>query len=239
MLENLGIGTTSLVLGVFDRFVASVNASKQRKHERKMAELQLIANSNVRDEYARQLYLDRLLNPIEKAQKVMQNASKHGQWMADSINYYYPDHGLNEEQVKIVSCELRSLSISIAHSETLHDLKIVYEAASYLAHLLSHFKHRDRKYSIDRSIRKGILDPLNDCIGNERNFQRRLGFTYSDDSPSDLILLQIRKQFGEIPSTLEGEIRALPSPLLQGLAVQYLNFESLADLTQWIHDRLS
>ena len=39
---------------------------------------------------------------------------------------------------------------------------------------MSEFKHKDRKFSIDRAIRKHILDKLRTCIATEKNFQRRL-----------------------------------------------------------------
>lgn len=73
------LGTATLALGVFNRVFESIENEKKRKHERKMAEIQLITTSTVRDEYAKQLYLDRFLSPIEKAQKMIQDASKHAQ----------------------------------------------------------------------------------------------------------------------------------------------------------------
>jgi Mg2+ and Co2+ transporter CorA len=41
---------------------------------------------------------------------------------------------------------------------------------------MSEFKHSDREYSIERAIRKKILDRLGTCIALENNFQRRLSF---------------------------------------------------------------
>ena len=39
---------------------------------------------------------------------------------------------------------------------------------------MADFKHRDREYSIERAIRKKILDRLGTCIAIENNFQRRI-----------------------------------------------------------------
>lgn len=42
---------------------------------------------------------------------------------------------------------------------------------------MSRFRHREREYSLERSIRHGILNPLNDCIATENNLQRRATLT--------------------------------------------------------------
>jgi hypothetical protein len=58
--------------------------------------------------------------------------------------------------------------------DSLYDLKIIYQVVTVFTQQLSKFKHRERKYSWEREIRKGILDSLNTCIAIEKNFQRRV-----------------------------------------------------------------
>jgi hypothetical protein len=71
------------------------------------------------------------------------------------------------------------MAIKLTESNTLYDLKLVYRAITLFTDQISVFRHHDRKYAIERSIRKEILNPLNDCIATYKNFQRRselLGF---------------------------------------------------------------
>ena len=154
--------------------IQEAHAENKRRHEEKMAEIQLIANSELRDSYVQQLLLDKFLYPIEKAQHDLQNTAKHAQYMAESINYYYEHHGMTEEQAKDVSQQFRFLAIKIAQIDSLSDLKFIYEATTFFAHRMSEFKHYDRKYAIENSIRKHILDKLGTCIAIENNFQRRV-----------------------------------------------------------------
>jgi hypothetical protein len=141
-----------------------------------MAEINLIANSELRDCYVQQLLLDKFLAPIEHAQHKIQNAAKHSQYMAEAINYHYKDHNLTKEQAKDVCQQFRFLAMQIAKVDSLYDLKLIYQAATLFSHRMSEFKHREREYSIERAIRKNILDPLGTCIAVENNFQRRLSF---------------------------------------------------------------
>ena len=78
------------------------------------------------------------------------------------------------EQARDISQQFRFLGIKLAQTESLYDLKLIYEATTFFAHRMSEFKHEDRKYSIEREVRKHILDKLGTCIATEKNFQRRL-----------------------------------------------------------------
>jgi hypothetical protein len=151
-----------------------VHAENQRRHEEKMAEIKLIANSELRDSYVQQIILDKFLYPVEKAQHELQNAAKHAQYMAEAVNYYYRDHGLTKEQTRDIAQQFRFLAIKVAQIDSLYDLKLVYEATTLFAHRMSEFKHHNREYSIENAIRKHILDKLGTCIAIENNFQRRL-----------------------------------------------------------------
>jgi hypothetical protein len=53
-------------------------------------------------------------------------------------------------------------------------LKLIYHAITMFGHRMADFQHKERKYSIERAIRKGILDRLGTCIAIENNFQRRI-----------------------------------------------------------------
>ena len=176
MIGNVFSSAFFPLSGLFETIVKEVYAEKQRKHERRMQEIKLIADSSLRDEYVQQLLLDKFLAPVDKAQHDIQNTAKHAQYLAEAFNYYYKDHGATETEAKEVSQQLRILSIKISQVDSLYELKIVYEAATLFVHQLSRFKHQDRKYSLERGIRKNILNVLNTCIAVETNFQRRVTF---------------------------------------------------------------
>lgn len=166
--------TVPILAGFLDSVIEELGAKDRREHERRMQELQLIESSNLRDEYARQLLLDRLLSPIEQAQHDIQNRAKHAQWLAGIVVYYYQDHGLAEDQAHELARQLRLLAIQITNVESLHDLKFVYAVVTIFTDKISIFKHKKREYRLEYSIRDKILNPLNTCIATERNFIRRI-----------------------------------------------------------------
>lgn len=159
--------------GLVERIIDELSAAQRRQHEQKMQELSMIQNSSLRDEYVRLLLLDKFLAPIEEAQHRIQNTAKQAQWLAEKVNYHFADHGLSQEQAKELMKQLRLLAVKITQSESLNDLKLVYAVATLFVDVMSEFKHRSRHYSIERAMRKGILEPLNTCIATERNFQLR------------------------------------------------------------------
>lgn len=181
MLEPMFFTGVSLI----DKILGQIQEDARREHELKLRELNIIADSSLRDQLAAQLLMDRFLAPIEQAQHSIQNAAKHAQYLAESINYYYRDHGMNKDDAKKTSSELRYLAIKITESNTLYDLKLIYRAITIFSDQISVFKHSDRKYSIERSIRHGILDPLNTCIASYENFQRRSEL-FKLDSPQQV-----------------------------------------------------
>lgn len=66
------------------------------------------------------------------------------------------------------------MAVQLSQVDSLYDLKLVYKAITIFAHRMADFQHRDRNYSLEKEIRKGILDNLGTCIALENNFQRRL-----------------------------------------------------------------
>jgi hypothetical protein len=138
-----------------------------------MKELQMIENSGLRDEYVRQVLLDRILYPIEKAQHDIQDTAKHAQWLAQVIVYYHQDHGLTEEQAHELAKQLKLLAIHITYIDSLRDLKFAYAVATTLADRISVFKHKELKYRIDYSMRENVLNRLNTCIATGNNFKIR------------------------------------------------------------------
>jgi len=104
----------SPLVSLLQNIIQEAHADNQRKHEEKMQELQLIANSELRDKYVEQLVLDKFLTPIEDAQHKIQDTAKHAQYMAESVNYYYRDHNLNKEQAQEVCQQFRVLAIKIS-----------------------------------------------------------------------------------------------------------------------------
>jgi hypothetical protein len=138
-----------------------------------MKELQIIENSNLRDEYVQQLLLDRMLYPIEKAQHDIQTRAKHAQWLAHMITNQYKEHGLTKEQSIELAQQFRILAIQITNIDTLHDLRFVYAVVTMFVDRLSSFKHKKFEESLEYSIRKKILNPLNTCIATQKNFELR------------------------------------------------------------------
>lgn len=115
----------SPIAGLLQTIIQEAHAENQRRHEEKMAQIELIANSELRDSYVQQLLFDKFLAPVEQAQHDIQNTAKHAQYMAESINYYYRDHGLNKEQAKDISEQFRFLAVKISQIDSLYDLKLV------------------------------------------------------------------------------------------------------------------
>jgi hypothetical protein len=122
---NSAFQAVGLALGVFDPMVEArkqkyeheqkmkefdpmVEARKQQyKHEQKMKELEMISNSNLRDQYVYEMLLDKFLAPIEKAQNKIQDTAKHAQYLAEVLGYYYRDHSLSQERrFFVVNCVL-------------------------------------------------------------------------------------------------------------------------------------
>lgn len=160
---------------LFERIFDQLQEEERRKHEQKLQELSIIADSNMRDQFAAELLLDRVLAPIERAQFQIQDAAKHAQYMAEAIGYHYQDHGLTQEQATKLCTQFRLLAVKLTESNSLQSLKLIYKATTLFSDQVSVFKHREKKYSIERGIRDGILNRLNTCIANYENFQRRSG----------------------------------------------------------------
>ena len=177
----------SPIASLLQTVIQEAHAENQRRHEEKMSEINLIANSQLRDSYVQQLVLDKFLAPIEDVQHQIQNAAKHAQYMAEVVNYHHHDHSLTKGQAKEVCQQFRFMAIQLSQIDSLYDLKLVYRAITIFSHRMADFQHRDRKYSIEREIRKGILDKLGTCIAIENNFQRRLSLIDNNQNFQQLI----------------------------------------------------
>jgi len=173
MIDNIS-NVTPFFAGLLDSIIEELGAKDRREHERRMKDLQIIENSNLRDEYVQQLLLDRLLYPIEKAQHDIQTRAKHAQWLAHMITSQYREHGLTKEQAIDLAHQFRLLAIQITNIDTLHDLRFVYAVATIIVDRISSFKHKKFEESLEFSIRKKILNPLNTCIATQKNFELRL-----------------------------------------------------------------
>lgn len=173
------IGLSSLL----ETIICEVSAEQQRQHELKLKELSIIENSNLRNEFAAQLLLDRMLAPVEQAQYQIQNAAKEAQWLSEIVNYYFRDHGLTEQEAHELAAQLRLLAIQITTAESLHDLKFVYTVATLFTVQISRFKHWKLEYRLEHNMRHRILNPLNMCIATENNFRRRTTFMGANEIP--------------------------------------------------------
>ena len=186
-----------MVLGIFslsgllDSIIEEIGAKDRREHERRMGELQIIENSSLRDEYVRQLLLNRILYPVEQAQHDIQNTAKHAQWLSEIILFHYADHGLTEEQAYELSQQLKLLAIQITHAGSLHELKFVYAVVTIFCDRISRFRHKTREYSIHYNIRHHILNKLNTCIATSNNFRIREELMKYITSPSPLSSLMM------------------------------------------------
>jgi hypothetical protein len=162
-----------LSLNIFNKILDQLQEEDRRKHERRLKELAIIADSSLRDQFAAELLMDKMLAPIEKAQFQIHEAAKHAQFLAEAIGYYYADHGLTDAQAKELSTQFRLIAIQLTETDSLYDLKLIYRAITLFLDQICEFRHREKKYSIERGVRHGILDRLNSCIANYQNFQRR------------------------------------------------------------------
>jgi len=160
-----------MIAGLLDSIIEEMGAKDKREHERRMKELQIIENSNLKNEYVKQLLLDRILYPVEKAQHDIQNAAKHAQWLSEIVLFHYKDHGLTQEQAYELSKQLKLLAIQITHADSLHDLKFVYAVITMFNNKVSVFKHSKREYSIHYNIRDHILNKPNSYIATGNNFK--------------------------------------------------------------------
>ena len=162
-----------IIAGLLDSIIEEMGEKDRREHERRIKEIQIIENSTLKDEYVKQLLLDRVLYPVEKAQHDIQNAAKHAQWLSEIILFHYKDHGLNQEQAYEISKQIKLLAIQITHADSLHDLKFVYAVITMFNDKVSVFKHSNQSYSIHYNIRHHILNKLNTCIAIRNNFKLR------------------------------------------------------------------
>jgi hypothetical protein len=162
-----------IIAGLLDSIIEEMGAKDRREHERRMKELQIIENSNLKDEYVKQLLLDRILYPVEKAQHDIQNTAKHAQWLSEIVLFHYKDHGLNKEQAFELSRQLKLLAIQITQADSLHDLKFVYAVVTMFNDKVAVFRHSKKEYSIHYNIRDHILNKLNTCIATGNNFKIR------------------------------------------------------------------
>lgn len=173
MITNLN-PMTSVLANLLDSITEELGAKDRREHERRMKELQIIEHSSLRDEYVKQLLLDRLLTPVEQANHSIQNTAKHLQWLAPLVIFHHKDHGLTEEQSFELASQLQQLAILITNVNTLHELKFAYAVTTLMTSKIAKFKHRYLHLSIGESIRRGVLEPLNTCIATQKNFEVRL-----------------------------------------------------------------
>jgi hypothetical protein len=162
-----------IIAGLLDSIIEEMGAKDRREHERRMKELQIIENSNLKDEYVKQLLLDRILYPVEKAQHDIQNTAKHAQWLSEIVLFHYKDHELNKEQAFELSRQLKLLAIQITQADSLHDLKFVYAVVTMFNDKVAVFRHSKKEYSIHYNIRDHILNKLNTCIATGNNFRIR------------------------------------------------------------------
>ena len=153
--------------------IQETHTENQQRNQEKMAQIKLITDAKLRDSYIQQLLVDKFLIPIEQVQHEIQKAATHAQYMAEAVNYHYKDHHLTKEQGKEVSQQFRILAVQLSQVDSLYSLKITYKAVTIFAHCMANFQHKEKKYSIEREIRKHILERLGTCLERENNFQRQ------------------------------------------------------------------
>lgn len=185
IIATAALHSTGQIAGLLNTYLQQISLDKEHKHEKRMKELELINNSDMRNAYAQQLILDKFLRPIEEANILLQNMAMSAQDLAESICYYHGHHNATYEQAREIAQEFRELAIKLTRADSLDELKDLYEALTIFAHEVSQFRHQERKYSIERHIRRHLLDPLNAVIGEAKNFQLRAAFTMSDEQLQD------------------------------------------------------
>lgn len=178
-----------VISGLLGKLIDFVQADQVRAHEKRIKELEIICSSSLRDSYVQQLLLDKFLTPVETAQHQIQNAAKHANWIAGKIIYYHQDHKATRKQGQEISAELRVLATKITQANSLDELKVIYGAVNLFAAQLTDwgFTHPNEKYSLQHTIREGILNVLNTCIATENNFQRRVAWVAPQDAVSQSV----------------------------------------------------
>ena len=165
--------SVAMIARLLSTAIEEAGAKDRRQHELRIKELQIIENSDLRDEYVKQLMINRMLHPIEKAQLEIQDAAKHAQWLSEEILFKHDDHRLSLEEARELSKQLKLLAIEITHANTLHELKMAYSITTLFNHRVSKYLHAERKKSVHYEIRHGILNRLNSCIAAGNNFRLR------------------------------------------------------------------
>lgn len=171
---DINFDPTHSVAGLLTSIIEEVGAKERRQHDLRMKELEIIDNSDLRNQYVQQLMLNRVLAPIEKAQHEIHDSAKHAQWLSEVIVYYHGDHRMDVKKAHELSRELKLLAIQITNADTLYDLKLVYQVTTLFNDKVFVFRHADPDCSIHKEIRKGVLNRLNTCIADTKNFQIRI-----------------------------------------------------------------
>ena len=136
--------------------------------------LEIISNSSERDNFARQLVLDYVLVPMEKAQHEIQKAAKHAQELSGKIVDHHKDHGMTLEDAQETERQLKLIAVRLSNVISINDLRVDYAAITEYRSQISVFRNKYENCRIEYSIRKGILDRLNDSMAVANNTQMRL-----------------------------------------------------------------
>jgi hypothetical protein len=155
------------VQGLLETIIYEVYSEYNSKEEEKLKKANLISNQHLRDSYIKQLLSDQFIFLTDTVRSKIQNVVKHAHYIAEVVIYYHNDHGATQEEAKEISRQFQVLALKISQVQSLYDLKIVYQVVTAFSYHLSRFKHRERKYSWQREIRKGMLEPLGDCISQQ------------------------------------------------------------------------
>ncbi|MEI6882830.1 MAG: hypothetical protein WCK82_16040 [Bacteroidota bacterium] len=174
--------------GLLNTIIKEIGAKDERENMRRIKELDIIQDSSVRDAFARQLLLDKILRPIEAMQHRIQGTAMHAQWLSGIITTHYRDHKMEEEEAREIASHLRQIAILVTNTSSLSDLKFTYEVITIFSDKISRFKHEKADFRLEFSIREKMLNPLNTCIAEANNFKIRGDLTM--DNP---ILTQINR----------------------------------------------
>lgn len=129
--------------GLTSRLIAEVEKSKDFKNFQQIKTNDKVSNHSIR---------------------LIQETSQHSQYLSEVVITYYRDHNCSSGEADLLSTELKHLAIALSMIYTVHDLRKFYIVVTLFTHQISRFRHRKTKYCWDYSMRKNMLDKLNNCL---------------------------------------------------------------------------
>jgi len=159
--------------GLLSSILTTLRKIREQEHIEHLAELSIIENSSQREEYARQLFANKILVPLEKVHQKIQDAGKEMQKRAERVGTYREKYELSTEEADIIARDFREIACRIAEINSFSDLKDIYRVISDYLNEVSSRQNPKWSQDVVYKIRKNILEPLSDSIAETNKFYMR------------------------------------------------------------------